>query len=445
MGEIRKIQKSEINLNRIYNNKYDADNMSNALRANVKYWGDDLTLETTDDPNVGIVYQNGIGIAYVNLNELTPIEQSFQANEQQEKEKETLTFDSSEYFKQVEEANKPKAEEVAPAPTPEEPVQEAPMESIQNVEEPVSTPVEETPVEEEPAQEAPMESIQNVEDPVSTPVEETPVEEETSIPEETPMESIENVEEPTTPVEETFEEENEDEIYEGDIPIIENVENEEFVPNPEDIEQEYEETPEPGEMQTLEEIESDWIPPERDENASGHTFYTYDPSNGGIAPSGIPYVQSIVPSTLCSASAAASLGKMTYGNQNYTVVPDGEYIQAPGTISESDYNLLAEVICGEGGVSPDDMMAVGCTILNRLEDPSKPNTILGVLEDGYFPWGRTYLKYEPGGSEYGTAAGQARLAQGYQIVNDLLSGCRNVQSNVYSYGGHGTYNAFYDS
>ena len=65
-----------------------------------------------------------------------------------------------------------------------------------------------------------------------------------------------------------------------------------------------------------------------------------------------------------------------------------------GKYSQSDYNLLARLISAEArGESYTGQVAVGAVVLNRVEHPSFPNTISGVvyqkgafscLDDGQF-------------------------------------------------------------
>lgn len=61
-----------------------------------------------------------------------------------------------------------------------------------------------------------------------------------------------------------------------------------------------------------------------------------------------------------------------------------------GSYSSSDYNLLARVISAEARGEPYvGQVAVGAVILNRVEHPSFPNTIAGVI---YQPGAFTCLK-----------------------------------------------------
>lgn len=162
----------------------------------------------------------------------------------------------------------------------------------------------------------------------------------------------------------------------------------------------------------------------------------------------IPAGYSGIVHTKSQASAAIkeSSGRITTGNRTYTVVPDNQYHKAPGTISQSDYDLLVSQTAGESGNSKDDQLAVVCTILNRLESGENfGDSITEVLEKGYFPWGETHLAYEPGGKYYNTEWGQEKLAQVKQVVDDALGGVRNLEDNVYYYSGNGKYNIFSDN
>ena len=77
MVNIRRITKNEINLDRIYKSKFDAINMSNAFKANRSYWKDNLILEYNEGSNVGIIYQDSIAIAYINIKELVPMDKYY--------------------------------------------------------------------------------------------------------------------------------------------------------------------------------------------------------------------------------------------------------------------------------------------------------------------------------------------------------------------------------
>lgn len=144
-------------------------------------------------------------------------------------------------------------------------------------------------------------------------------------------------------------------------------------------------------------------------------------------------------------AAQATLGVITTDNPKYQVVPDSEYTGAKGQISQSDYNLLIAQVAGESGNSADDMLGVTSTVLNRLEsDSGFGDSVSQVFEQGYFPWGKSYLNYVEGGQYYNTDWGQEKLNLATQVVNDALNGTRNVGSNVYYYSGNGEYNKFSD-
>ena len=146
-----------------------------------------------------------------------------------------------------------------------------------------------------------------------------------------------------------------------------------------------------------------------------------------------------------SGSMKNTAGLLTTNNQTYQIVPDNQYAMQPGTISESDYRLMIAQVAGESANDKDDMLAVASTILNRLEQGGSYGTsVRGVLEKGYFPWGRSYLGYVEGGKFYQTNEGQEKLAQVTEAVNDALAGVRNVEKNVFYYSGDGTHNYFSD-
>lgn len=159
----------------------------------------------------------------------------------------------------------------------------------------------------------------------------------------------------------------------------------------------------------------------------------------------VPYSGSLHTKRQATDGCDSTAGQVTGGHQSYSIVPDGSYNGAPGTISQSDYELLIAQVAGESANKPDDMLGVTCTILNRLEaGGGYGSSVHQVLEKGYFPWGRTYQAYVPGGKYYNTEWGQDKLAMVTQVVNDALSGTRNVNSNVYYYSGDGTNNYFSD-
>lgn len=167
----------------------------------------------------------------------------------------------------------------------------------------------------------------------------------------------------------------------------------------------------------------------------------------GTVPSGLSsgYTGEVHTKSQASTGIKESSGNITTGNRGYTIVPDGQYTKAPGTISESDYHLLIAQVAGESGNSKDDMLGVTTTVLNRLEkEGNYGNSVREVLEGGYFPWGETHIAYEPGGKYYNTDWGQEKLRQATEVVNDALGGARNLESNVYYYSGNGEYNRFSD-
>lgn len=175
---------------------------------------------------------------------------------------------------------------------------------------------------------------------------------------------------------------------------------------------------------------------------------TFNSSNNTSSSSNInmaKYEQSIHTKKNASSETVSSAGQITTDNQKYTIVPDSEYKGDRGTISESDYNLLIAQVAGESANSPDDMLAVTSTVLNRLETGNGfGDSVNEVFEKGYFPWGRTYENYVEGGKYYNTDWGQEKLAQVTEVVNDALNGTRNINSNVYYYSGNGEYNKFSD-
>jgi N-acetylmuramoyl-L-alanine amidase len=52
----------------------------------------------------------------------------------------------------------------------------------------------------------------------------------------------------------------------------------------------------------------------------------------------------------------------------------------PGGFSNNDINLLAQAVYGEARGEPyDGQVAVAAVILNRLDSPTFPNTVAGVI------------------------------------------------------------------
>jgi len=134
-------------------------------------------------------------------------------------------------------------------------------------------------------------------------------------------------------------------------------------------------------------------------------------------------------------------GVITEGHQNYTIVPDSQYTNQPGTISEKEYQIVIAQVAGEGANNPSDMFGVACTMFNRREQ--NPNTnFTNVLATGYWPWGKTYLAYMPGGQYYNTQWGQDKLAIAKQVVDQALQGYRNLPSDGIYYYGDGKNNYF---
>ena len=167
------------------------------------------------------------------------------------------------------------------------------------------------------------------------------------------------------------------------------------------------------------------------------------PNTNEANPNG--YSGSVATKSQATDGCDSTAGKVTTNNQKYTVVPDGEYTGAPGTISATDYKYLVAQVAGESGNSKDDMLGVASTIMNRLEaGGGYGNSVVQVLEKGYWPWGRTCDHYVENGDYYNTDWGQEKLAQVNEVINDVLNGTRNLNSDVYYYSGDGTRNYFSD-
>ena len=158
-----------------------------------------------------------------------------------------------------------------------------------------------------------------------------------------------------------------------------------------------------------------------------------------------PYSQYIRSKSQASSRVKESNGHITTDNKTYVIMPDDYYSGADGTVSESDYELLIKVIAGEGGNDVDDMLGVISTILNRYEDGIRGNSIREVLENGYFKFGESYKRYEPGGKFYDTEAGQEKLRNAQKVLDDAFCGVRNMDHDVYYYYGDGEHNYFSDN
>ena len=69
---IQKIKKEDINFDKIYGTKYDAQNSQNSVKTNEVYWGDngDLFVDFDDSTNTGVVTENGVALGYINKDSL---------------------------------------------------------------------------------------------------------------------------------------------------------------------------------------------------------------------------------------------------------------------------------------------------------------------------------------------------------------------------------------
>ena len=325
-SQIRKIERSEINLDKVYTNKYDAANHTNSKVAIKNLWDGNLEIKMTDDPNVGIVYRDGQGLGFINLKDADSIKNVTTTSNNRD-----VTFDSDEFLKKQSGGN-------------------------------------------------------------SKLIKPGMMSEEYEIPKK----------------------ENE---FKGKHSGAHNTK-----------------LIKPGMMSEEYEI------PKKDSGYSrSHSQVNIKSSAGTVSYSG-----NLHSKKRASDSAKSTNGRLTTDNTKYVILPDAVYAGAPGTISESDYNLLVAQVAGEGAMDVDDMLGVTTTVLNRLEAGDMGDTVRGVLEEGYFPWGRTYKKYIPGGSEYNKESGQIKLANAKAVVDDALNGYRNAKKDVYYYGGDGTHNYFSD-
>ena len=144
-----------------------------------------------------------------------------------------------------------------------------------------------------------------------------------------------------------------------------------------------------------------------------------------------------------NAEFNSQAGIVTGGHQSYSIVPDSEYTGAPGTISQSEYQIVIAQVAGEGANNAADMFGVATTMFNRRDTGGGfGNTFTQVLQRGYWPWGETYRAYMPGGKYYNTQWGKDKLAVAKQVVDQALAGYRNLPSNGYYYYGNGKNNFF---
>ncbi len=274
----------------------------------------------------------------------------------------------------------------------------------------------------------------------------TPVETITEEPKEEVVEQVQEVENNTTPVETITEEPPKEEV-------VEQVQEVEYPSTP--VETITEEPPKEEVVEQIQEVE------ESSENITLNTDDLIDAQQNNTTPvvehieevndpsRGIDYLkdkysQGINSKSKASDIAKSSLGVVTLDNRNYRIVPDESYNKQEGTLSQSDYDLMVAVIAGEGANNKSDMLAVTCTVLNRLEKAGSGTSVRDVLEKDYFPFGKSYLAYQPGGRYYNTDWGQQKLHDAQSVLNDAICGIRNVNPDVIYYSGDGTRNYFSD-
>lgn len=94
-----------------------------------------------------------------------------------------------------------------------------------------------------------------------------------------------------------------------------------------------------------------------------------------------------------------------------------------GGLSNSDYNLLARVISAEARGEPYvGQVAVGAVILNRVEHPSFPNTVAGVV---YQPGAFTCLT----DGQFNTSV----ASSAYRAAQDAINGWDPTNGSIYYY------------
>lgn len=97
--------------------------------------------------------------------------------------------------------------------------------------------------------------------------------------------------------------------------------------------------------------------------------------------------------------------------------------QKTGQNGNTDLNLLAKVISAEARAEPyDGQVAVGAVILNRVEHPSFPNTIAGVV---YQPDAFTCM--------YDGNIDQKVVESAYRAAQDAINGCDPSGGAIYYY------------
>ncbi len=94
-----------------------------------------------------------------------------------------------------------------------------------------------------------------------------------------------------------------------------------------------------------------------------------------------------------------------------------------GSMSEEDFNLLARIISAEARGEPyEGQVAVGAVIMNRIEHPSFPNTLSGVI-------------YQPGAFSclYDGGVDAPVADSAYQAAREALNGSDPSGGAIYYY------------
>ena len=66
---IQKINRDDIDFNKVYGTKYDAENQQNSIKVNEVYWGDNGDLFVDDE--TGLVTENGVALGYLGKDSIT--------------------------------------------------------------------------------------------------------------------------------------------------------------------------------------------------------------------------------------------------------------------------------------------------------------------------------------------------------------------------------------
>lgn len=160
------------------------------------------------------------------------------------------------------------------------------------------------------------------------------------------------------------------------------------------------------------------------------------------------YLGIVHSNTTSNENIRNSNGIISINNKKYRVVPDEYFNMSDGTISESDYNNIVIKVANDMGLSDDekyysydDALAIASVYFNRLESnnfTSKNNqygnTISGILFEENGLNNKNIVNVTP-----------SKLEIAQIVVNDLMSGVRNISKDTLYYVSNGVYNGFSQS